>query len=104
MSTNSKNGLIGLGLIGIGAGLTAVGVALVVPVCVSWSRTRLQTAFQKGKEGVISGIEIAAGAAGELAVKAQHPLSEAAKAARGTTAIAAGAVESAAHYIRERVS
>jgi hypothetical protein len=104
METRSKNGIIGLGLIGMGGVLTAVGLVLLVPVCAFWSRTKLSQAYRKGKEGVISGFESAAGALGEAASKAQHPLGEMAKAARETTAIAAGAVESAAHYIRERVS
>jgi hypothetical protein len=48
---------------------------------------------------VVSGFETAADALN----KAQQPLGEAAKAARQTTAIAAGAIESAAHYVKERV-
>lgn len=104
METKSKNGVIGLVLIGVGAGIVAAGFALVGPVCFAWSSKKLQEAYRKGKEGMISGFETAADALGEVASKAQSPLGEAARAARQTTAIAAGAVESAAHYVREHVS
>jgi hypothetical protein len=99
----SRNGVAGLILIGLGAGFTAAGLALVVPVCATWSRSRLRDAYQKGKESVTSTFESAADALGSVATKAQHPMADAAKAARQTTAIAAGAIESAAHYIKERV-
>lgn len=85
MTTNSKASLIGFGLIGVACGLAAIGVALVVPACASWSRGRLETAFRKGKEGVISGVETAAAAVGEFAGKAQQRFEEAAKAARKHT-------------------
>jgi hypothetical protein len=52
---------------------------------------------------MVSTFESAADALGEVATKAQSPLGDAAKAAKQTTAIAAGAIESAAHYIKERV-
>jgi len=52
---------------------------------------------------VVLGFGTAADALGEIASKAQSPLGDAAKAAKQTTAIAAGAIESAAHYIKERV-
>jgi len=99
----SRNGVFGLVLIGLGAGLTAAGIAIVVPVCTTWSRIKMREAYRKGKEGLLSGFETAADAFGEVASKAQQPLGEAAKAAKQTTAIAAGAIESAAHYIKERV-
>jgi hypothetical protein len=85
MNTSSKAGLIGFGLIGVGCGLAAIGVAVVVPACASWSRGRLESAFRKGKEGVMSGVETAATAVGELAGKAQHKFEKAAKAARKET-------------------
>jgi hypothetical protein len=88
----SRNGVWGVILIGLGAGLTAAGLALVVPVCTTWSRSKLREAYRKGVDAL-----------GDVASKAQQPLGEAAKAAKQTTAIAAGAIESAAHYIRERV-
>jgi hypothetical protein len=104
VNKKSNNGVIGLALIGVGAAIVAAGFTLVTPVCFSWSRNRLQDAYQRGKKGVISGFESAAETLGDVASKAQTPLGEAAKAARHTTAIAAGAVESAAHYVREHVS
>jgi len=103
VENQSKNGVAGVVLIGLGAGLTAAGMALLVPVCASWSRSKLRGAYQRGKEGVLSTFETAADALGDVATKAQHPLGDAAKAAKQTTAIAAGAIESAAHYIKERV-
>jgi len=103
MEKHSRNGVLGLVLVGLGAGVAAAGVALVVPVCTSWSRSKLRDVYQRGKEGMASGFETAAGALGEMASRAQQPLGEAAKAAKQTTAIAAGAIESAAHYVRERV-
>jgi hypothetical protein len=104
VNKKSNNGVIGLALIGVGAAIVATGFTLVTPVCFFWSRNRLQDAYQRGKKGVISGFESAAETLGDVASKAQTPLGEAAKAARHTTAIAAGAVESAAHYVREHVS
>jgi hypothetical protein len=103
MDKQSRNGVTGLILIGLGTGLTAAGAALLVPVCATWSRSKLRGAYQKGKESMVSTFETAADALGEVASKAQSPLGDAAKAARQTTAIAAGAIESAAHYIKERV-
>ncbi|MGI8962557.1 MAG: hypothetical protein ACR2IV_22930 [Bryobacteraceae bacterium] len=85
MNTNSKASLIGFGLIGVGCGLAAIGTALVVPACASWSRGRLESAFRKGKEGMISSVETAAATVGELAGKAQHRFDEAARAARKHT-------------------
>jgi hypothetical protein len=99
----SRNGVFGLILIGLGTGFAAAGFALIVPVCTTWSRSKLTEAYRKGKGGVLSGFETATEALNEMASKAQQPLGEAAKAAKQTTAIAAGAIESAAHYIKERV-
>jgi hypothetical protein len=104
MYRKSRNGAVGLSLIGVGTLLTGIGFVLVLPICVSWSRDRLERVYKKGKEGVISGFETATERLSDVANKAQSPLGEAAKMARHTTAIAAGAVESAAHYVRERVS
>ena len=99
----SRNGVFGLVLVGLGAGLAAAGLALVVPVCATWSRSKVREVYRKGKGGVISGFETASDALGEMVNKAHQPLGDAAKAAKQTTAIAAGAIESAAHYIKERV-
>jgi hypothetical protein len=85
MKTNSNASLIGFGLIGVGCGLTAIGVALVVPACVSLSRGWLEAAFRKGKEGVISSVETAAATVGEFAGKAQHKFEQAARTARKET-------------------
>ena len=103
MQTPSKNAVIGLALVGIGAGLAAAGCAILVPVCASWSQDKVRDAYRKGKEGMLSGLGGAAATLKDVAEKAQGPFSDAAKAARQTTAIAAGAVESAAHYVREHI-
>jgi hypothetical protein len=99
----SNNAIIGMALIGLGAGLAAAGCAILVPMCASWSQAKVRDAYRKGKEGVLSGFEGAAATLKDVADKAQGPLSDAAKAARQTTAIAAGAVETAAHYVREHI-
>ncbi|MBV9085616.1 MAG: hypothetical protein JOZ62_23320 [Acidobacteriaceae bacterium] len=104
MDRQSKNGYIGVTLIGLGAALTGVGFAMIAPVCVAWSRNRLREAYETGRKRVLSGLETAAGTLGDVAEKVQPQLTEAAKAARQGTAIAAGAIESAAHYVKERVS
>jgi hypothetical protein len=85
MNTSSKASLVGFGLIGVGCGLTAIGVALVIPACASWSRGWLEEAFRRGKEGVISSVESAAATMGEFAGKAQSKFDEAARAARKHT-------------------
>ena len=111
MTNSSKSGVIGAAMIGLGLGMTAVGVALVIPACTNWSLSTMEQMFRKGKDSV----EGAASALGEFAGKAQHrfdeaarsarqTLDEAAKTARQTTAKAAGAVESAARYVRETAS
>ena len=104
VNTKSKSGIVGLALIGVGAVITTAGFALVAPVCISWSRDKLQEAYRKSKKGMISSFETAAETLSDVASNAQTPLSGAAKAARQATAIAAGAVESAAHYVREHIS
>jgi hypothetical protein len=103
MDKKTRNGVLGMVFLGIGVGLAVAGVTLAVPVCVGWSRSKLDEAYRKGKQGLLSGIETAAETLTEVANKAQQPLADAAKAARYTTAVAAGAIESAAHYVKERV-
>ena len=103
MKRETRNSVIGLTLMGLGAGLAAAGMALVLPACTAWSRARVADIYRKGRESVLSSLESAAEAFGQVTAKAQPPLEEAARAARQTTAIAAGAIESAAHYIKERV-
>jgi hypothetical protein len=82
MNDNLKGSLLGLGLMGVGAALAAVGAAVVVSSCAALSRDLLETAFRKGKEGVISGVQGAAATAGEIAGRAQHKFGEAARTAR----------------------
>jgi anionic cell wall polymer biosynthesis LytR-Cps2A-Psr (LCP) family protein len=53
---------------------------------------------------VASGFENAIDTLGEVANKVQQPMSDAAKAAKYSTAVAAGAGESAAHYVKERLN
>jgi hypothetical protein len=103
MDKQTRNGVLGVVFLGIGVGLAVAGVTLAVPVCVGWSRSKLNDAYRKGKAGLLAGIETATDTLSEAANKAQQPLGEAAKAARYTTAVAAGAIESAAHYVKERV-
>ena len=103
MDKRTKNGLVGLGMLALGTGLAAAGVVLVAPVCVAYSKQKLKGAYEKGKAGLLNGIESAAGALQVAADKADGPLSDAARAAKQGTAIAAGAIETAAHYIKERV-
>lgn len=97
MDKNSKSGMIGAILIGVGCGLTAAGLALVIPAWANWSLNRVEKAIRKGRERV----EDAAAAFGDVAGRAQQRFGEAAKAARKTTSKAAGAVETAARQVRE---
>lgn len=103
MAKPSKNAAIGFGLVALGAGLSVAGLAVLAPVCYAWSRALAETAYRKGRSNVLVGIDEAASKLKQVADAAQGPLSEAAKAARQTTALAAGAVEAAAHYVREKV-
>lgn len=103
MDKKTSNGVLGLTLVGAGVGLAAAGVALLTPICVSWSRKQVLNAFERGKEGVRAGFETVSDKLTDVASKAQHPLGEAARAAKQGTAIAAGAIETAAHYVKERV-
>jgi hypothetical protein len=79
---------------------TAIGIALVIPACASWSLGFAEQALKKGKEGVSSAAETL----GDIAGKAQHHFGEAAKTAKTQTAKAAGVVESAARSVREYAS
>jgi len=100
MDKNSRSGIIGAVLIGVGCGLAAAGLALVIPAAATWSLRRAEEAFQKGREHV----EGAAALFGEVAGRAQQRFGEAAKSARQTTSKAAGVVESAARHVREFTS
>jgi transketolase C-terminal domain/subunit len=94
---NSNSGVLGAVLIGIGCGLTAAGLALVIPAVAAWSLKRAEDAIQMGREHV----EGAAALFGEVAGRAQQRFGEAAKSAREKTSKAAGAVETAARRVRE---
>lgn len=100
---SNNHGVAGVILIGVGTGLVAAGAALLVPVCASWSRKRFTNVLEAGKKGVRTGFESVSDKLNDVASRAQHPLGEAAKAAKQGTAIAAGAIESAAHYVKERI-
>ena len=104
MKNSTNNGLIGAALIGLGCGLTAVGIALVIPACTNWSLGLVEQAMKKGKEGLSSGVEGAASLAGQISGIAQKKFDQASKTARGKTAKAAEAVESAARHVREYAS
>jgi hypothetical protein len=90
-------------LIGLGAAVAATGIVMVTPICTNWSRTKMRKVYQRGRKNVISGFENAIDTLGDMANKVQQPMGEAAKAAKYSTAVAAGAVESAAHYVKERL-
>jgi len=104
MRENSRNGLIGALLIGVGCGLTAVGFAMVIPACANWSLGMMEETVRRGREALSSGVENAASLAGHLSGKAHRKFGEASKTARETTAKAAGAVETAARRVREHAS
>ena len=95
--TKSNAGTWGAVLIGVGCGLTAAGLVLVVPACMNWSAGLAEQAMRRGRESV----ENAAASFGEFAGRAQTRFSEAAKTAKTGTARAAGAVETAARHVRE---
>ena len=100
METKSNNGMIGAVLIGIGVGMTAAGLVLVVPACMNWSAGLVEQAIRRGRESV----ESAAATLGDVAGRAQSRFGDAAKTAKATTAKAAGAVEIAARHVREYTS
>lgn len=104
MARISNTGLLGAALIGVGFGIGAVGVALLIPAFTDWSMNALERAIERTRENLSAGVETAAEFAGHIASKAQQTFSEAAKSARKTTAKAAGAVESAARTVREYAS
>ncbi len=104
MSDNSRNSLIGAALIGVGCGLTAVGLAMVIPACTNWSLDLMGQAVKKGRETLNSGVETAASLAGQMHGTAYRKFDEASKSVREKTAKAAGAVENAARRVREQAS
>lgn len=104
MKSSTNSGLIGAGLIGLGFGLTAVGIAMVVPACTNWSLGLMEQAMKKGKETLHSSVESAANLAGQIHGTAYKKFDEASSAARASAAKAAGTVENAARHVREYAS
>ncbi len=100
MATKSNSATTGAILIGMGVGLTAAGLVLVVPACMNWSAGLMEQAVRKSREHVGN----AAASLGEFAGHAQSRFGEAAKTAKATTAKAAGTVETAARHLREYTS
>ena len=100
MKRKSNVAIPGAILIGVGCGLAAAGLVLVIPACVDWSASVLETVIQRGREGVGS----AAATLGEFAGRTHSRFDEAAKTAKASTAKAAGAVEMAARHVKEYTS
>ena len=100
IKTKSNAGVWGAVLIGAGCGLTAAGLALVIPACMNWSAGLVEQAIRRGREGM----ENAAASLGEFAGRTQSKFGEAAKTAKSGTAKAAGVVETAARQVREYTS
>jgi len=100
MRNKSNAGVLGAALIGVGFGLTALGVALVVPAWTDWSFGLLDRAIRRSRDSVGA----AADTLGDLAGRAQYQFSKAAESTKATTAKAAGAVENAARTVREYAS
>jgi hypothetical protein len=100
MKQKTDHGILGALFIGLGCGLAAVGVALVVPACANWSLSFTERALRRGRDAVGS----AADAFAEVAGSASHHFESAAKAARAGTVKAAGAVEGAARQVKEYAS
>ena len=96
-SACSHSGWTGAILIGIGCGLAATGIVLVIPAIANWSLRRAEEVFELGRNH----LEGAAALVGEVAGRAQHHFGEAAKAAKQTTSKAAGVVENAARHVRQ---
>ncbi|MBV8071987.1 MAG: hypothetical protein JO270_18910 [Acidobacteriaceae bacterium] len=104
MRENSNRGLLGAILIGVGVGLTATGLALVIPACVSWGSGIFEEAFRRGRERVEDAKATFGEFAGRAQERVQHHVEQATKNARNVTSVAAGAVESAARHVREHTS
>jgi hypothetical protein len=100
MRTKSNNALIGAILIGAGVGCTVAGLVLVIPACMNWSAGIVEQVLRRGRER----LDHATTTLGDFAGRAQTRFGEAAKAARATTAKAAGAVETGARHVREYTS
>jgi hypothetical protein len=97
----SGNGILGSVLIGVGVGLTIVGIAMVIPACTNWGLSAIDEAVRRGRDTLNSGVEGAASLAGNISGVAQRKFTEASKVARERAAKAAGAVETAARQVRQ---
>ena len=53
MRDDSRSGLIGALLIGVGCGLTAVGIAMVIPACTNWTFGLMDEAVKRGRDLVV---------------------------------------------------
>ena len=104
MKNNTNNALIGAGLIGLGCGMTAVGIALALPAVTDFSLALVDQMMTKGKNGISSSVESAANLAGQIHGLAYKKFDEASSTARARTAKAAEAVENAARNLREYAS
>ena len=100
MKNRSNQGVLGALFIGLGCGLAAVGVALIVPAVANWSMSATDRALRRSRQ-MIGG---AADTFAEVAGSASHHFENAAKVARAGTVKAAGAVENAARQVREYAS
>lgn len=104
MRESSNKGLLGAILIGVGVGLTAAGIALIVPACANWSLGWLEEAVTRSRKGMEGAASTLGDFAGRAQERFQHHFQEATKTARNATSVAAGAVESAARHVREHTS
>ena len=100
MRHTPKSGIIGATLIGVGCGLTAMGIALVIPACSAWSLGFIEQALRKSREGAGNAAEFL----GDIAGRTHQHFSQAAKTAKSTTSKAAGVVENAARQVRQYTS
>jgi hypothetical protein len=100
MKTRNNQGILGALCIGLGCGLAAVGVALVVPAVANWSLSATDRAIRRSRELIGSAADTFA----EVAGSASHHFDTASKVARAGTVKAAGVVESAARQVREYAS
>ena len=100
MKKNSNQGLLGAVFIGLGCGLAAVGIALVVPACANWSLSLADRAVRRGREAIGEAADTLA----EFAGSASQHFDTASKAAKAGTVKAASAVEQAARQVREYAS
>jgi hypothetical protein len=100
MKYKSNQGLLGALFFGLGCGLAAVGVALVVPACANWSLSLGDRVIRRSRDMVGEAADTIA----EVAGSASQHFETAAKAARKTTHRAASAVEQAAKQVREYAS